>query len=147
MTNDWFFFRTKNHGWGVLMKITDLEAPFNLRCVGLIVFLMVWRSWMLFPVLWPEVGSLNISYRVRYIVLYCSWKEIIVFVTHYTIHANFVRYTFITSKRIFFHILQIKTTTKQIRVDFTDVLYQIVHYKYFNGVTMERFFQMRIKLS
>lgn len=129
------------------MKITDLEAPFNLRCVGLIVFLMVWRFWMVFPVLWPEVGSLNISYRVRYIVLYCSWKQIMVFV-HIIPFMQILLYILLLLVSVyFFHILQIKTTRKQIRVAFTDVLYQIVHDRYFNDVILERFFQLRIKLS
>lgn len=129
------------------MKITDLEDPFNLRCVGLIVFLMVWRFWMVFPVLWPEVGSLNISYRVRYIVLYCSWKQIMVFV-HIIPFMQILLYILLLLVSVFFfHILQIKTTRKQIRVAFTDVLYQIVHDRYFNDVILERFFQLRIKLS
>lgn len=129
------------------MKITDLEDPFNLRCVGLIVFLMVFRFWMVFPVLWPEVGSLNISYRVRYIVLYCSWKQIMVFV-HIIPFMQILLYILLLLVSVFFfHILQIKTTRKQIRVAFTDVLYQIVHDRYFNDVILERFFQLRIKLS
>lgn len=129
------------------MKITDLEAPFNLRCVGLIVFLMVWRFWMVFPVLWPEVGSLNISYRVRYIVLYCSWKQIMVFVHIIPFMQILLDILLLLVSVFFFHILQIKTTRKQIRVAFTDVLYQIVHDRYFNDVIIERFLQLRIKLS
>lgn len=78
---------------------TDLEPPSNSQYIDLIVFLMVWRFWMLFPVLWQVLGSLNISYRVRYIVLYCSWKQIMFFVLHYIICANYVIYSFITRKR------------------------------------------------
>lgn len=105
--------KTKNYtneGWttidfkkcndsGMSMINTDLEPPSNSRCIGLIVFLMVWRFWIRFPVLWPVVGSLNISYRVRYIVFYCSCKQIMVFIIHYTICENGVIYCFITSKR------------------------------------------------
>lgn len=131
--------KTKNYtneGWttidfkkcndsGMSMINTDLEPPSNSRCIGLIVFLMVWRFWIRFPVLWPVVGSLNISYRVRYIVFYCSCKQIMVFVIHYTICENGVIYCFITSKRneFFLHIQRLKTMKKQIRVAFTYFLY------------------------